>query len=127
MDAVTLLLVFAGLLILLIVLVTIYVWLGRSKKQNSGDIPETFEGMVSVINRTSSSNKELNHAVDMIVQRYSKITDFETYASALEKLCTHPNTDSKLILRFQKALIAANPKEKEKIENRLKLGLAGRK
>ena len=127
MDAVTLLLVFAGLLILLIVLVTIYVWLGRSKKQNSGDIPETFEGMVSVINRTSSSNKELNHAVDMIVQRYSKITDFETYASALEKLCTHPNTDSKLILRFQKALIAVNPKEKEKIENRLKLGLAGRK
>lgn len=127
MDTVTLLLVFAGLLVLLIVLVTIYVWLGRSKKVDNEDIPETFEGMVSVINRASSNNKELNHAVDVIIKRFCKITDFETYASALEKLCTHPNTDSKVILRFQKALIAANPKDKEKIENRLKLGLAGRK
>ncbi len=127
MDTVTLLLIFAGLLILLIILVTIYVWLGRSKKLKAEDIPETFEGMVSMINRLSSSNKELNHAVDVIIKRFCKITNFEMYASALEKLCTHPNTDSKLILRFQKALITANPKEKEKIENRLKLGLAGRK
>lgn len=127
MDTVTLLLVFAGLLILLIVLVLIYVRLGRSKHVANGDTVETFETMRLVIHRSSSTNAQLNHAVDVIIERYCTITDFEVYAQLLETLCIHPHTDSKVILRLERALIAVNPKQKEKIEKRLKLGLAGRK
>lgn len=118
-----------GLIILLVVLVAAYVIIGRSKRVVSTDTQTvvTFEMMCTIINRNSTSNEELNRAVDTIIERYSQISDFDVYGVLLEKLCTHPHTDSKVILRFQKALIMANPKYKDQIEKSLKLGLAGRK
>ena len=129
MDKTTLILVMVGLLVLLVILVVVYVIMGRSKEtvSSGNETAITFESMSSIINRTSASNGELNRAVDIIIDNYCHITDFEVYGSLLEKLCTHPHTDSKVILRFQKALITANPKYEEQIEKRLKLGLAGRK
>lgn len=129
MDKTTLTLVMAGLLVLLIVLVSIYVWIGRSKKepQASSQAVITFEGMCALIHSRATSNAQLNYAVDTIIGRYGHIEDFRVYGSLLEKLCVHPNTDSKVILRFQKALITANPHFKDQIEKTLKLGLAERK
>jgi hypothetical protein len=129
MDKITLILIMAGLLVLFIVLVSIYVWIGRSKKEvpASLQVVVTFEGLCALIHNRSASNLQLNDAVDTIIGRYSHIEDFRVYASLIEALCVHPNTDSKVILRFQKALIAANPNHKEQIEKTLKLGLAGRK
>ena len=128
MDKTTLILIMAGLLVLLVVLVAVYVIMGRSKEtaRSSSETAITFESMSSIINRSSTNNTELNRAVDTILERYGNITDFEPYGALLERVCTHPNTDSKVILRFQKALITANPKYKEQIEKRLKLGLAER-
>ena len=82
--------------------------------------------MCAVINKNASTNAQINHAVDTIIARYSHIDDYGVYGGLLEKLCVHPATDSKVILRFQKALIAANVNYKESIEKTLKLGLAGR-
>lgn len=133
MDKTTLTLVLAGLLVLFIVLVSIYVWIGRSKKEvyASSQAVVTFEGMCSLIHSRSTSNAQLNYAVDTIIGRYCKVIEvqrpFSVYASLLEALCVHPNTDSKVILRFQKALISINPHFKDQIENTLKLGLAQRK
>lgn len=133
MDKTTLVLTMAGLLLLFIALVSIYVWSARVKKVapvNAG-ISITFETMCAVINHASSKNPELNRAVDTIIERYCDVIEgerpFDAYASLLAKLCVHPHTDSKVILRFQKALIAANPNFKDQIEKTLKLGLAGRK
>lgn len=129
MDKTTLMLGLAGLLVLFIVLVAIYVWIGRSKKEEhaSPQAIVTFEDICALIHNRSTSNTELNGAVDTIIGRYSHIEDFRVYAALLEALCVHPNTDSKVILRFQKALITANPNLKDQIEKTLKLGLAGRK
>lgn len=129
MDKTTLILVMVGLLVLLVILVVVYVIMGRSKETigSSTEAVVTFETMRSLINRTSTSNTELNRAVDTILERYGNITDFEPYGALLERVCTHPKTDSKVILRFQKGLITANPKYKDQIEKRLKLGLAERK
>lgn len=129
MDKITLILIMAGLLVLFIVLVSIYVWIGRSKKEVPASLQAvvTFEGLCALIHNRSASNEQLNDAVDTIIERYVHIEDFRVYASLLEALCVHPNTDSKVILRFQKALIIANPKLKDQIEKTLKLGLAGRK
>lgn len=129
MDKTILTLSLAGLLVLFIVLVSIYVWIGRTKKEvvKSSEAVVTFEGMCAIIHNYSASNVQLNSTVDTIIERYGHIDDFRVYASLLEALCVHPNTDSKVILRFQKALIVANPNLKDQIENTLKLGLAGRK
>lgn len=129
MDKTTLILVMGGLLLLFIVLVSIYIWIGRSKKElpTSAQAVVTFEQMCALIHNYSASNAQLNGAVDTIIGRYGNIENFSVYASLLEALCVHPNTDSKAILRFQKGLIAANPNLRDQIEKTLKLGLAGRK
>lgn len=133
MDKTTLILAMASLLLLFIGLVSIYVWSGRSKKivSTSADVVVTFETMCAVINHASSNNSEINRAVDTIIERYCDVSEgerpFDVYASLLAKLCVHPHTDSKVILRFQRAVLAANPKYKDSIEKTLKLGLAGRK
>jgi uncharacterized membrane protein len=133
MDKTTLILIMLGLLILLVVLVAIYV-LMHHKSENADDnacVIVTFESLVALIGKQSTTNQELNSAVDVLLERFVQVSegkrDFTQYATLLEKLCTHPNTDSKMILRFQKALIAANQKYKGQIEQTLKMGLAGRK
>ncbi|MGZ8546788.1 MAG: hypothetical protein ACXWVU_05270, partial [Sulfuricurvum sp.] len=116
MDKTTPLLIMGTLLIILIFLVWIYVWIGRSKKKIIPEIivPVTFESLQAIIHHSRSTNSDLNHAVNIIIKRFIDVGNatrgFEMYASLLKKLCTHPHTDSKIILRFEKALRAANPR-----------------
>lgn len=123
----------AGLLLVFITLVFIYVWIGRSKKTvvQHEQTAVTFSTLCTVINHASSTNPELNRAVDTIIERYCDVVEGErpidVYLLLLTKLCVHPHTDSKLILRFQRAVLRANPRYKEEIERTLKMGLAGRK
>ncbi len=129
MDKTTPLLVMGTLLVILIFLVVLYVWIGRSKRKSVPEIivPVTFESLQAIIHHSSSTNGELNHAVNIIIKRFIDVGSgergFEKYASLLKKLCTHPHTDSKIILHFEKALRAANPRYKEEVEKALKLGL----
>jgi hypothetical protein len=133
MDKTTLILVMAGLLVLFMVLVSIYVWRARPKQTivQHEETAVTFPMLCGVINHASSKNPELNRAVDTIIERYCDVVEgersFDVYASLLAKLCVHPHTDSKMILRFQRAVLKANPNYREQIEKTLKLGLAGRK
>ena len=129
MDKTTLILVMVGLLVLFIVLVSIYIWIGYTKEEVHVDteVAITFLGMRTLIYSKHTSNAQLNDAADTIIRHYSHIKDFRVYASLLEALCVHPNADSNVILRFQRGLITANPNLKGQIEKALKLGLAGRK
>lgn len=135
MDKTTPLLIMGTLLIILIFLVWIYVWIGRAKKRIVANIeqpivPVTFESLQSIIHNPSSTNSELNNAVDILLEKFiiigSESRKSEYYSSMLEKLCIHPNTDSKVILRFEKRLRIENPHYKEELENALRLGLAER-
>ena len=133
MDKTTLVLIMVSLLLIFIMLVSIYVWSGRTKKEavfNETSL-ESFPMLCAVIQHASSKNPELNHAVDAIIERYCNVVEgdrpFDVYASLLAKLCVHPHTDSKMILRYQRAVLSANPSYKDQIEKTLKLGLAGRK
>lgn len=130
MMTANLILTIAGLLLLLIVLVALYVWIGKSKTVNE-EAPqkvETFESLSEVIKNTSSSSHELNHAVEMILKHFSRINGhtIAKYQHLLESLCIHPRTDSKLILRFEKTLRTVNPDYSHDIEKALSLGLAAR-
>lgn len=128
MDKFTLLLILVGLLFTLIVLVLLYVWIGRSKKNSIDDAsaPETFESLEAIIHTSSSTNKALTHAVDTILERFATIGDYSRYEVLIETICLHPNTDSKLVSRFEKSLRMANPKYKEKIQKALREGLTRR-
>lgn len=131
MDTLTLFLILVGLLFLLILLVGVYVWMNRSKPLASEEgKPLDFGELKALIYNKLSDNKALNSAVSEIIERFvsidGKARTIEEFTSLIETLCFHPNTDSKVILKFDKALRAANPRYKERIEKSIKSGLAER-
>lgn len=130
MITANLVLTMIGLLFLLIGLVALYVWIGKSKTQTvlTPTTIETFESLSEIIKNRSSSSRELHHAVDMILNRFGSINahTINQYQYLLETLCVHPHTDSKLILRFEKTLRTNNPDYSNVIEKSLASGLAKR-
>lgn len=130
MDKVTLLLIMMGLLFTLIFLVLLYVWVSRTKKAPDAQAADTFESLQSLISDTSTSNNDLARAVEVLIEKFIQIgegtRDYSHYEALIEKLCIHPHTDSKVVLRFERALRSANPRFKEKIEKALKHGLSHR-
>lgn len=125
-----LILTLVGLLFLLIVLVFLYVWLGRTGKNEPAvsEKIETFESLREIINNRGTNNAELNRAAGAIIERFARIDSrhIAAYQHLIETLCVHPHTDSKLILRFEKALREANPALNHEIEQALAIGLAAR-
>lgn len=125
-----LILTIAGLLLLLIVLVGVYVWLGKGKTTTvSAPVGiETFESLSEIITNRSSSSRELHHAVEMILAHFGTINSHTAgkYMHLVQALCTHPRTDSKIVLLFEKTLRANNPSYSHDIEKSLALGLASR-
>lgn len=131
MMTANLILMIAGLLFLLVALVVVYIWIGKSKPIPLTAQPqkiETFESLSEIIKNRSSSSSDLNHAVEIILSRFGHINShtLSKYQHLLEALCTHPYTDSKLILRFEKTLRTANPDYTHEIEKALSIGLASR-
>jgi hypothetical protein len=130
MITANLILTIVGLLFLLIVLVALYVWLGKSKTtlQAVPTTIETFESLSEIIKSRSSSARELNHAVEMILNHFGTMNSHTAgkYKQLLEALCTHPRTDSKIILHFEKTLRTNNPDYSHEIEKALAVGLAQR-
>lgn len=128
MDTFTLVITVVSLLFSLILLVLIYVWMTRTKKSVVSDVkaPETFESLSAIIHSGKSTNQALNHAVDTILKRFGTISDYPLYEALIKGICTHANTDSKLVSRFEKQLRDTNPRFKEKIQKTLKEGLAKR-
>ena len=75
MDKTTLILVMVGLLVLFIVLVSIYIWIGHTKEEVHVDteVAITFLGMRTLIYSKHTSNAQLNDAADTIIRHYSHI------------------------------------------------------
>lgn len=130
MITANLILTIVGLLFLLIILVALYVWIGKNKtlKIEAPHTIETFESLSEMIKNKSSTAKELHHAVEMILEHFGGIDSHSVgkYLYLLEALCTHPRTDSKLILRFEKTLRTHNLDYSHEIEKALAIGLAAR-
>jgi len=129
MIPVNLILTIVGLLFVLILLVSLYVW-GNKRKAVSvaPENIETFESLSAIINNRSSGSAALTHAVEMILSRFGTITPHSvgSYKHLVQSLCVHPRTDSKLILRFEKTLRVNNPSFSHEIEKALAAGLAAR-
>lgn len=128
MITVNLILTMVGLLFVLTGLVALYVWSSKPKTITPTTI-ETFESLSAILKDRSASARELDHAVEMILERFGTITSHSVgvYKHLVELLCVHPRTDSKLILRFEKTLRMNNPSFTHEIEQSLAIGLAARK
>ncbi|MDD2828444.1 MAG: hypothetical protein PHW18_02590 [Sulfuricurvum sp.] len=128
MDKVTLVLTLIGLLFSSMVLVFLYIVLGRPKKgiESESNEPLSFKQLEAIIHSSTSSNKALNSAANEILSRFISITDISHYQKLIEAISTHANTDSNLISNFEKRLRDANPKYKEDIRKALKEGLGKR-
>lgn len=129
MIPVNLILTIVGLLFVLILLVSLYVWGNKRKAVSVAPANiETFESLSAIIKNRSSGSAELSHAVEMILSRFGTITPHSvaSYKNLVQSLCVHPRTDSKLILRFEKTLRVNNPPFSHEIENALAAGLAAR-
>lgn len=126
----TLILTLVSLLFLLVALVSLYVWRSRSKAASAvaESAPETFETYEALIRNPSSGPQDLERAVRGILERFAHIDSsrLSRYRTLIMHLCTHPRTDSKLILAFEKGLRAANEKYAHEIEKALGEGLAAR-
>lgn len=127
---ISLILTMVGLLFLLIALVFAYVYRSRSSKKITpvSQTTETFESLRDVILNPASDADALRYAVIRVVERFGSIDSHTigVYQHLLKSLCTHPRTDSKLILQFEKGLRAANPQFSHQIESALAAGLASR-
>lgn len=125
-----LILILVGLLFLLIALVFIYVWIGRTSESGASELEtiETFESLREVVTNRASTNAQLGRAVTIITERFARIDPHRiaVYKQMIEALCVHPHTDSKLILRFEKTLREVNPAYSHDIDQALAIGLAAR-
>ncbi|MDD5053277.1 MAG: hypothetical protein PHO27_11140 [Sulfuricurvum sp.] len=130
MDTTTLILTMIALLFLLVALVSVYVWIGRSAKASPDavEVIETFDTLSFVIKNAGSSSAQLRHASTRIVENFGRIDsrNVNAYRELVQKLCTHRHVDSKIILNFEKGLRQINPNFAHEIEEALALGLAAR-
>ncbi len=126
-----LILTIIALLFVLVGLVTLYVWNTKTKRRNISASPEpheTLESLSDTITDPASSNKELHHAINMILKHYGSLNagNIEHYKRLLQALCTHPHTDSAIILKFEKTLRMNNAAYGHDLEKSLGIGLASR-
>jgi hypothetical protein len=131
MITANLILTIMGLLFILILLVTLYVWSDKSKKKSPPaeiEPDESFESLSAIIKNRTSNSRELHHAVETILARFGTISSHSIgkYKALLEYLCTHPQTTSQLILKFEKTLRTNNPEYEHELEKALAIGLAAR-
>ena len=124
----------AILSLMLLLLVAALLNLSRKTKKKEKH-KFTFEDSLSIINNSSSSSKELENALNLIIKHNGKITakieftahpESNKYMDVLMKVCIHPNTNKNVILKFNKSLEKLNPTYKKEINSALMMGLDAR-
>lgn len=118
------------LMAVLLILVSLYIALlkKRSPKKMPYTETVTFETLCRVIDNPASTTENLRNATDDIVTRFPEITEgnVQQYVQLVETLCTHPATDSRIILDFEKLLRKKNPNFANRINQALTAGLKQR-
>lgn len=79
-----------------------------------------------IIKNKQTSAEKLKEALDIVLEHYGTIKKFDVYLEILIVICRHPNTNKSIILNFDKALEAKNPKYKHEINNAITQGLNSR-
>ena len=124
-------LVEVGIGLILILAILIFFLFQQKKKLKKEKLLEeiipSFETLLLVIKDTSSTTDKLANSLNTIIEYYGTIDDMDIYSDILYKICTHPHTDTSLILKFDKELRKRNPNYKKEINSAISEGLSLRK
>ncbi len=132
-----------GLLVILIILIYLFFFSSKKKKvvkkvvkkESKPKVNYDLEHLRSIIKSKKSTSKELKDALDLILKYHGTIhkklgvrvhPDFDIYMDVLFTLCRHPNTNTSLIINFDKELEKLNPEYKPEINDALSKGLNSR-
>ena len=143
MDIVLLVKSFTGLIGLLAILVFFLMYSPKkviakkkAKQEQKKRSPfPTLDSLVAIVKDQKTTTVELSEAIDNVLKYYGTIhpklgirahPDFNTYGLIMLKICHHPHTDKKIILKFDKELRAKNPEYAHEINDFLTKGLASR-
>ncbi len=98
-------------------------------------IPPTFELLKRIIKDNKTSMLELEDAITDLMQYYGEIPPkrgltpdkmFSEYATLLIAVCRHKNTNTKIVVKFDKQLREKNPLYASNIDEMLQRGLNSR-
>ncbi len=107
----------------------------KGKKTKERSIYPTLESLVAIVKDKNSTKVELEEAIDQVLKYHGKIhpklgmrshPDFDIYGLIILKICHHPHTDKKIILKFDKELREKNPEYAHEINEFLIKGLDSR-
>jgi hypothetical protein len=130
--------------LLLLILVIIYIRGSKKPKVRSTIkknapttvvAPPTFKMLQAIISNQKSSSAELEDALKNVIKYYGIIPKkegihpnkiFKKYAKLIITVCRHKNTNSKIVLLFDRELRKKNPTYEQNIEEMLQRGLNSR-
>ncbi len=93
------------------------------------------ESLRHIIRNRLTTEKQLSHAVDLVLQYHRKIPgklgtrvnpQFDVYMEIIITLCRHPHTSKDIILKFDRELTKSNPEYKVEINEAITKGLKSR-
>jgi uncharacterized protein YktB (UPF0637 family) len=73
------------------------------------------------------SAKELSQTVELILERFGKIKDFEIYIDIILRMIHHPKVNKDIVISFEKRLSKLNPDYAETIAHNVTLALNSRR
>ncbi len=129
-----------GLVIILALLLYFLLYTPKKKKKQVLKKPQpskrasipTLKALVAIIKDKKTTTEELSDTIDSILKHYGTIhpklgvrihPDFKIYGAIMLRICHHPNTNKKIILKFDKELRVKNPAYTQEINDFLTKGL----
>ena len=104
----------------------------KAKEKKERSAFPTLESLVAIVKNKKSTKAELSEAIDQILKYHGTIhpklgmrshPDFDIYGLVMLKICHHPHTDKKIILKYDRELRAKNPEYAQEINDFLTKGL----
>ena len=134
-----------GLVMILGILVCILLLPTKSKQKKQEIVEENledsemddanFDDLRNIIKDKKSSTQELESALDLIIKRHGTMRkklgvrahpDSDVYMDIMFRICRHPNTNKKIILKYNHDLEKLNPTYAKEINDALMRGLNSR-
>ncbi len=118
-----------GIFLVLLLGILFILFFKVSKKKPLSNIAEKENELKRVVMRLkdkSLSSTELKDITEIILKDYSKIDKFSIYEEIILRITLHPNTNTNIILNFDKELLKSNPLYKKDISKALADALAFR-
>jgi hypothetical protein len=139
-----------GLIVILVILIVLFVLPARKKRKKQQEQKEKekkqqqppkkeevlpFEELLAIVKSKTSSEKDLEFAIDQIIKYHSKIPpkmgirshpELDKYIALIVFLVRHKNTNKNIILKLDRALIEKNPSYKAELNDALTKALNSR-